>query len=52
MDIVTLLGILAIVLGILALMAVVPGGIVAAIVLIVLGLILLGGGLSAGRRRL
>jgi hypothetical protein len=50
MDIITLLGVICIVLAICCLVGVVGGGIVAAIILGILGLIILGGGLGVGRR--
>jgi hypothetical protein len=50
MDILTFLGIAAIVLGILALIGAVPGGIVAAIVLLIVGLVLVGAVYGPGRR--
>lgn len=52
MDVITLLGVIAIVLAICALIGLVPGGLVAAIVLAVIGLVLLGGGLTGRRTRL
>ena len=53
MDIITLLGVACIVLAILALVHIIGGGVVAAIILGILGLLILGGGLSGvGRRRL
>jgi hypothetical protein len=50
MDIITLLGVICIILAICCLIAVVPGGIVAAIILGILGLLILGGGLRGTRR--
>ena len=52
MNLIGLLGIILIVLGILTLIGVVTGGVVAGVVELVLGVVLIGGGGMRGRRRL